>query len=227
MSRVYVPSSGVYVPSSGPEAWRSLLADPRKHWRKGFSVRTLACAWEAANGLPSEIAALLGKDSELLLAIPEHKVPLPGGTRESQTDLFALVRAKGRTMTIAVEGKVNEPLGPTVAEWFVNPSAGKRKRMSFLCSTLGSLIPAPSDVYYQLLHRTASAAIEANRFKTDDVAMIVHSFSSEHMWFDAFARFLALFRLAAKPGQLVSTSLPDGRRLYLGWARGNPKFLAA
>ncbi|WP_413776936.1 DUF6946 family protein [Mesorhizobium sp. AR07] len=30
---------------------------------------------------------------------------------------------------------------------------------------------------YQLLHRTSAALLEAKRFKTDEAAMIVHSFS--------------------------------------------------
>ncbi|WP_435053481.1 DUF6946 family protein [Mesorhizobium caraganae] len=36
----------------------------------------------------------------------------------------------------------------------------------------------PDNIRCQLLHRTASAAIEAQRFKTDIAAMIVHSLSS-------------------------------------------------
>lgn len=30
--------------------------------------------------------------AELLLAAPEHKTMLPGGTRESQSDVFTLIR---------------------------------------------------------------------------------------------------------------------------------------
>jgi hypothetical protein len=86
-------------------------------------------------------------------------------------------------------------------------------------------VPTPDDVHYQLFHRTASAILEAERFKTDDAAMIVHSFSPENKWFDAYAAFLKLFDLAAKPGQLVSTTLPRGRTLHFGWAEGNRRFL--
>lgn len=75
-----------------------------------------ALSWEAAKGVPPEIAELLGGSAELLLAIPEHKVSLPGGSRESQCDVFALVRTFGETMAIAVEAKVSEPFGPTVGE---------------------------------------------------------------------------------------------------------------
>jgi hypothetical protein len=71
----------IYIPSRGADDWRTLLADPTRHWRAGFSAMTLARCWEAANGLPGEISAMFaGFDisPELLVALPEHKVPLPG-----------------------------------------------------------------------------------------------------------------------------------------------------
>lgn len=134
----------IYLPSDGPSAWKQFLAEPEKQWKTGYSARTLAHAWEAANGLPPEIAKLFaggpgfeGETSELLLAIPEHKVALPGGRRESQNDVFALVRIGDRTVSMAIEGKVNEPFGPTVGQWLTDASPGKRERMAFLCRTLG------------------------------------------------------------------------------------------
>jgi hypothetical protein len=57
--------------------------------------------------------------------------------------------------------------------------------------------------------------------------MIVHSFSPENKWFDAYADFLGLFGLAANPGKLVSKQLPIGRTLHFGWTKGNPRFLSA
>lgn len=224
----------IYLPSSGPAAWKQFLAEPDKQWKTGYSARTLAHAWEAADGLPPEIAGLFagapsfqGEAPELLLAMPEHKVPLPGGRRESQNDVFALVRIGDCTVSMAVEGKVNEAFGPTVGEWLTNASVGKHERMAFLCRTLGISDPPPADVYYQLLHRTASAIIEAKRFKSDTAAMIVHSFSPEQMWFDAFERFTGLYGCSIKPGQLVEVSLPSGMPLFLGWACGDPQFLEA
>jgi hypothetical protein len=87
------------------------LADPDKQWRTGYSAKSLAACWEAANGLPSEIAELLSQatgappsDLELLVAFPEWKVALPGGQRESQNDVFALVRAGSAVVSVAVEG---------------------------------------------------------------------------------------------------------------------------
>jgi hypothetical protein len=184
-----------------------------------------ALSWEAAQGLPPEIAGLLGGSAELLLAIPEHKVALPGGRRESQCDVFALVRALDETIAIAVEAKVNEPFGPTVGEWMVDASKGKKERLRFICDVMGLGDPPPPELRYQLFHRTASAILEANRFKTDGAAMIVQSFSRDHRWFPDFQAFAGLFGLQAEPGRLLTHILPSGMPLMLGWAVGSDAFL--
>lgn len=185
-----------------------------------------ALSWESSRGsLPAEIATLFGPDTELLLAIPEHKVPLPGGRRESQCDVFALIKAAGQTMSLAVEAKVNEPFGPTVGEWMQHPSPGKRERLAFICGLLGLENPVPDHLRYQLLHRTAAAVIEADRFKTDAAAMVVQSFSQEHRWFEDFALFCDVMGREATASQAVEVMLPSGLGLRLGWAVGSPAFL--
>lgn len=83
--------SRIYVPSTGPGSWQAMLADPVKHWRIGYSARTLANCWELSNGLPPEIAAMFDGPCDLLLAFPEHKVPLSGGGRDSQSDVLPLL----------------------------------------------------------------------------------------------------------------------------------------
>lgn len=184
-----------------------------------------ALSWGASNGVPSEIAELLGGSVELLLAIPEHKVALPGGRRESQCDVFALVKAFNETIAIAVEAKVNEPFGPTVGEWMVNASKGKIERMRFICDLLGVNAPPPYELRYQLFHRTTAAVLEANRFKTDRAAMIVQSFSQEHRWLEDFQAFADLFGLQAEPGEALIYALPSGMPLTMGWAVGSEAFL--
>jgi hypothetical protein len=183
-----------------------------------------ALAWEAADGAPPEIAAVLGQQVELLLAIPEHKVALPGGRRESPCDIFALVRVDSQTCAVAVEAKVNESFGPTVGEWTVGASSGKAERMHFICALLGLHTPADA-LRYQLLHRTAAAVIEAQRFKAERAAMVVQSFSQEHRWFDDFAAFVALFGLEAVRGHPLTCVLPSGLPLTLGWATGSAEFI--
>lgn len=217
----------IYVPSSGPQSWQALLADPEKHWRTGFSAKTLAHAWESADGLPPEISRLFEGRVELLLGLPEHKVDLPGGARPSQTDLFALLRHNDRVIATAVEGKVDETFGPTVGQWLEDASDGKRKRLEYLCGVLGLTNDGLSELRYQLLHRTASAAIASERFKTDEAAMIVHSFSPTNAWFDSYAAFAQRLGVTAELGRLATTSLPCGRILHLAWATGESNFRAA
>ena len=130
----------VYVPTSGPKAWRQFLAKPELQWAMGYSARTMASSWEAADGLPSEIAAVLQPlmgEAELLLALPEHKTALPGGRRESQSDVFALLRTKLGLVALTVEGKVEEPFGPTVSEWLEGASPGKIQRLQAITELLG------------------------------------------------------------------------------------------
>ena len=149
----------------------------------------MAHCWEAADGLPTEIAALFEDDAELLLAIPERKTPLPGSRKESQSDVFALIRSQSRVWAVTVEGKVNEPFGPRLGDWLVGASTGKLERMAFITELLGLPNPPPDDTAYQLLHRTASSIVEARRFGSNAAAMIVHSFSSERRWFAENRRF--------------------------------------
>src|SRR3546814_407772 len=106
--------SKIYIPTSSAEHWAQFLAEPVKHWRQGFSARTLAYSWQEANGFPAEVAAVLADQFpslELLLALPEHQVPLPGGSRPSQNDVWALARSQDQLISIAVEGKVSESFG--------------------------------------------------------------------------------------------------------------------
>jgi hypothetical protein len=215
----------ILIPTVGPEDWQRFLADPEKQWKRGYSAMAAALSWESAGGVPQEISDLLGGTLELLLAIPEHKVALPGGRRESQCDVFALVRLFDETIAMAVEAKVNEPFGPTVGEWLVNASSGKIERMRFICDLLGLTTTPPNHLRYQLFHRTAAAVLEANRFKTDRAAMIVQSFSQEKRWLEDFQAFANLFGLHAEAGQAVAYELPSGMPLTMGWAVGSKAFL--
>lgn len=72
-----------------------------------------------------------------IFAVPEHKTTLPGGTRETQSDVLALVRHQSGLAVYAIEGKVDEPLGPTVEEWSINASAGKIERLEYLADCWG------------------------------------------------------------------------------------------
>lgn len=216
----------IFVPSAGPDSWRQFLAKPDLHWAVGYSARTVAHAWEAAHGLPPEVQAILSPvlgPVELLLALPEHKTPLPGGRRESQSDVFALGRHRGGLVACTVEGKVDEPFGPTVGDWMRDASPGKVERLAYVCGLLG-IADCPPDVHYQLLHRAAAALIEAERFYATDAAMVVHSFSPQRRWFGAYERFVQLLVPGADVETSVTVALPNSRRLLSGWAVGDEAF---
>jgi hypothetical protein len=214
----------IFVPSRGAADWQRLLAEPEKQWRTGYSARTLAECWQDHNGLPPEIAAVFPEEPALLLAIPEYKVPLPGGRRESQSDVFALVRYGRQVSAVMVEGKVDEPFGPTLGEWLENASDGKKSRLTHICERLGLEGPLDPSIRYQLLHRTAAAVIEAERFNATEAAMIVHSFSRTRAWQADFDAFCALFSSTGEGAARV-VALPDGRRLRLAWAQGEDRYL--
>jgi hypothetical protein len=215
----------ILVPTRGPEDWAKLLADPDRHWRRGHSAMAAALAWEAAKGLPPEIAAILGPEAELLLAMPEHKVRMPGRGRESQCDLFALVALDDGLCALAVEAKVDEPFGPTVGDWLAEGGPNRQDRLRAICELLGTGYPTNAALRYQLFHRTAAAVIEARRFRARTAAMVVHSFSQDGRWFEDFAAFCDLLGLEARPGIPLRHATPDGTRLLLGWAKGSPEHL--
>lgn len=221
--------SRILVPSAGPDSWQQFLAKPELQWRRGYSARTLAHSWETANGLPPEVERLLRSalgPVELLLAIPELKTPLPGGRRESQSDVFALVGHKVGTASCTIEGKVEEPFGPTVGEWSQSASLGKQERLSSICRMFG-WTECAGHIRYQLLHRTAAALIEAERFGATHACMLVHSFSARRSWFSDFREFTALFGVEVEPDTVAYVDLPSGKPLVLGWASGELRFLDA
>ena len=221
------------VPSKGTESWKELLAEPDKHWRTGYSARSLAYCWEEAQGFPKSVVDVFNSSPfelfhsiEFILGIPEHKVDLPPkGGRPSQNDLFILAKSQDELISIAVEGKVAEPFGPLVSEWMEDASPGKSERLEFLINLLEINNKDISNIRYQLLHRTASALIEAERFCAPHALMLVHSFSQTHEWFEDYAAFAALYGQKAGPDSLVSVGEISGKNLYLGWVTGGKEYL--
>lgn len=162
-----------------------------------------------------------------LLIFPEWKVALPGGSRASQNDVWVLARGVSGLISMAIEGKVNEPFDVTLGEWKADASRGKQARIDFISDVLGLTAPLPDSARYQLFHRTASAVLEAERFGARDAVMLVHSFSPDNLWFDDFALFASLFGLQASIGQVVTTTARNGMPLHLGWVHGNDQYLKA
>jgi hypothetical protein len=207
------------------------LAEPDKQWARGYSARTLAHCWEESDGLPAEVRQVFSQDevlasAEPLLVLPEWKVPLPGGGRPSQNDVWVLAGSKDGLISMSIEGKVEEPFDKTVAEWKKDASTGKQLRLEFLRECLG-LERLPDSIRYQLLHRTASAVIEAKRFGAKRAVMLVHSFSRQNSWYDEFAAFVGLFGPAGGIGTLHQVRAKDGIPLYLAWVHGDERYLTS
>lgn len=221
----------VLIPSCGATSWRQLLADPDKHWVRGASAFETAVSWEraqaTARGLPEPIAAVLDQDQEIsgaevLFALPEHKVQLEGRGRASQNDVWVLLKSPNGLISMAVEGKAGEAFGPSVRDWLVNASDGKKTRLESLCRLVGATHPPEAALRYQLFHRTASALIEADRVGAEIAVLMVQSFRSDPASFADYMAFAAALGVTVAEGRLLQVPRVSETSLYLGWASCDP-----
>jgi hypothetical protein len=216
----------IFVPSLGATDWRKFLADPDTQWRREKSAMELAVSWERAQradrGLPPEVAKAIDSQpdlqgSELLLALPEHKVPLKGRGKPSQNDVWALLRKGDSYVSMTVEGKAGEPFATTLGEWLLDGREGKRDRLEHLCQVLQSGSAPPPELRYQLFHRTASSVIEAHRFGARFAVMLVQSFQEDPVSWKDYGAFCSLLGTSAIRGSLVEARRTGPQRLFLGW----------
>jgi hypothetical protein len=224
----------IVVPTESGADWKRLLAKPDLHWKPGKSAMSAAARWEAANSrLPVELSASLEASMdpdlvnlELLLAVPEWEVELPGGVTSSHTDVLALARNERGLVAVAVEAKVDEAFGPTLGETRAGSSDGQRARLKYLHEALRLKDALPDSMRYQLLHRTVSAIETAQQFHAHVAVMLVQSFSPVGRWredFDAFCRALGG---VPKPDAVVEVPGHQVPRLFVGWCGGGQQFSA-
>ena len=166
----------------------------------------------------------------MLVAFPEHKVNLPGGGGASQNDIFVLCESNGGLISVTVEGKVSEPFDSPVGEWLkvvTSPSgrSDKPRRLRYLLIKLDIREKDVNQIRYQLLHRTASALIEAERFGATTAVMLVHSFSQEDRHIEDYQEFVKLFGTTGDVDTVSYAGKKNGIDLYLAWVRGNPVYL--
>jgi hypothetical protein len=218
-----------FLPASKPDDWQSLLADPEKHWRDGYSAKSLALSWQGSDGFPPSVKSLFDSSSvgalhdlSFLAGFPEYKVDLPGGSRASQNDLFVLAHGKRGLIAIMVEGKAEEPFGPFVSEWLEHASPGKQERIDYLLKLLSLKETDVQSIRYQLLHRTASAIIEAQRFHCTATVMMVHSFSDSRTSFDDYRAFVKLLLATAAVNSVIGPVRNNPIPLYLAWLSDQP-----
>ena len=202
------------------------LAQQERHWKKGYSAYEFAHSWVNADDIPANVRTVLDTcpdyaGAHLVEGLFERDVDLRTPGRRSQTDLLALVKLAHGNAVIAVEGKVEESFGPYVPIW--NDSPGKQRRLEGLCVSLGLRVSDVGDIRYQLLHRTASAIYEAQRYRTKRALMLVHSFSLNDTSFGDFQAFSELMGTSVRTVNRISDEREcEGVRLRLGWVKDRP-----
>ena len=128
-------------------------------------------------------------------------------------------------LSLAVEAKAGESFADQVSGWLkkVEKGSDKPKRLDSLRKILGIADKDVSDLRYQLLHRTASALIEAERVGAKYAAMIVQSFSNEKRRADPkeqlgdFRTFGETLGVSVDENRLVLVPNRASTQLYLGW----------
>lgn len=217
----------ILIPTCGILSWKKLLAEPEKQWKPGYSAKSIALSWENAIDIPGEIKSLFSNSQllgftniKLALAIPEYKVSLPGGNRPSQNDVFALLSSDEGLSAMTVEGKAREDFDVTIEEWKQRTSdKGVRERLSFLTNTIGLTSGVPNTIRYQLLHRMASAVLEANRFHSKDAIMVIQSFIEDDRYnhYSDFQEFVKCFGKVPEKNSLIHLNKINNRDLYAAW----------
>ena len=227
--------SNIYIKSNSAEDWRNLLADREKHWATGYSAKSLAYSWEDRDDFPKTVRDVFDncginsiESLSLLYAFPEHKIALPGGNRPSQNDLYVLAKNNKGLMTIMVEGKVDETFDKIISEWAKTKSNGmNNERLNFLIEKLMLTDKKEkiSEIRYQLLHRTVSAIIEAERIGASQAMILVHSFSKIDSGINDFKNFASLFEVEIGINDVQGPILINDIEVYFSWVKGDEVYL--
>jgi len=206
--------------------WQQLLADPEKHWRKGYSAYELAYSWMSSPSLPTAVENVLSnsgfsefKNLKVDIAYPERKTNLNDTGRPSQTDLMVFANGANGKVVIGVEGKVDESFGPIVHKRYSKEGAN-RSRLNFLCNQLGLSSDKVEQVRYQLIHRSVATALEAKNYSAKIALMLVHSFSEKDSSFSDYQIFLELFDFYnVQINKIYGPILLKDINLFIGWAK--------
>lgn len=212
------------APLKKPEDVIPHLGAPH-HWKEGRSAKCLVDQWWSANDLPVRIREILNqtpewRDAEMIDAFVERCTSLEDGRpSHSQSDLLAVMGLGDGLGILSIEAKVDEGFDRTVAEWLAKSSAGKVERLSKLCGLFGLVPNNIGGLRYQLFHRTASAIIEAKRYRASKAAMIVQSWSPLNDGFDDYIAFFEALGIAiSEAGRLSDAIIVDGVSFRTAWS---------
>ncbi len=214
----------ILVPTNGINSWRDLLADPGKQWKDGYSAKSVAKSWEKDEDLPAQIKEVLEEEFgnlELLHAVPEFKVPLPGGNRDSQNDVFGIIKAKDSLISMMVEAKVKEDFGSIIEIWEKEFSEGKENRLKFLEDKINIPKSYSKQLRYQLFHRLASSIIMAEKYNAQNAIMVIQSFEKDNKLnhFDDFVKFINTYipNLSVNKNQIIKLTSNNEIDIYSAW----------
>jgi hypothetical protein len=225
----------IFTPTESGSDWQRLLGKPELHWKSGRSAMSAAACWEDNEPrMPPEISSVLeatGEQAlaslELLMAVPEWEVELPGGDRPSQTDILAITQNEHGLVILGVEAKVDEPFGPTLGERKADASSGQTERIAYLEKELGCTSSLDDGIRYQLMHRTVSALLTARAFHAETAVMLVHSFSPASRWREDFEAFASAVGGKSLTDDIYEIELDRSPKLLIGWCKGAEEFLSA
>ncbi len=210
-----------------PESVRPFLAKP-SHWREGRSAYELAHSWIAAGDIPSRVRKVLDgcpvfKNAILVEGFFEHQTDLRSAGHPTQTDLLTVLRLSNAAYAvIAVEAKVDEPFGPIIRDW--NDGTGrKEERLSALCNYFDLSQNLILDLRYQLLHRSAAALFEAERYGASQAMTMIHSFSSPGEALNDYHSFMQALGISpVGPCEVSEPRTFHGIDLRFAWVSDRP-----
>jgi hypothetical protein len=160
------------------------------------------------------------RSAELVDAWLERCTHLPWGRgNPTQTDLLAVLAVGDELAVLAIEAKVRESFGPYVKDWLVEGGDNREERLRGLCDLLGLNTGTASGLRYQLLHRTAAAVLEAQRYRTGHAVMIVQSFCPDRTGlsdFQSFAQAMGYGQI--DPDSISSPKALGSVELRIGWS---------
>ena len=217
----------LHVPLNAPEDVKPHLGRPG-HYKEGYSAFCLVNGWMAENGIPELVRLTLDtvpalQQAILLEGFLEREVSLGDGARNSQTDLLCLLAINEQLAVMSVEGKVREPFGNLVSKELEDASDFKKSRIERLAKVLGLSLEKAKPLRYQLIHRTAAAIFEAQRFCSQTAIMMVHSFDPADAGFADYRLFAnAIGFRNPEPTYTVGPQPFEGVSLYLGWTADRP-----
>lgn len=219
------------APMTAPADVQPLLRDPEKHWKKGRSAYEAAYSWirageRAQGGLPASVRAVISAapewaNPEVVVGFFEHATALDTQHGPSSNDLMVVCGLATELGVLAVEAKAGESFGELIGDW--NKTDGKARRLSWACRLFNVNEDACGHLRWQLFHRTASALIEAKRFRAAHAIMVVHDFGFEPSWTDDYATFAETIGVrGARVGAISEPKVIDGTNLRLAWVRDIP-----